>query len=245
MNSLKSILGCSAALSAMLLTSACTRSERDATRERARETKEAVTDRKAEPAFVRYIDEHTGNANLYFGDTLVFSEAGDGKITDYKQVPAERKTFELRAAGATSGDALAHNSEGLDEGKHYTVVSFNDSNGKASLRVVKDDESAPSAGKAKVRIIHASKEMEGLNLYAAGRKDEIADQSRFSTGSTWQEVDPVKGNLEMRSTDKKTGTVRIPNVHLEAGKLYTFVVGGGDDTNKRFHVTPIIDTPRS
>jgi hypothetical protein len=226
----------------LLISSACTRTESDATRER-RESRAATPDTHEGPAYVRFVDEFTGNSHLYFGDTMLFS--GTDKVTDYKQVPAERKTFSLRASASTEGDALATNSEGLDEGKYYTVVAFNDENGKASLRVVNDNESAPAEGKAKVRIIHASPEMEALKLYATGRKDEIADQSRFSTGSTWQEVDPVKGALEMRSSDKETGSVKIPNVHLEPGKLYTFVVGGGDDTSKRFHVTPIIDNPRS
>ena len=232
-------------MSALLIPSACTKSERAETRERARETRDAMTDKRpAEKntgtAYVRFIDEHTGQGSLYFGDTLVF-DGGSQKITDYKTVPAERREFRIKTA--PNADALAHNSEGLDDGNHYTVVAFDDSEGKPSLRVVKDDEKAPENGKAKVRIIHASKEMQGLKLYAQGQKNEIADESRFSTGSNWEEVDPVKGPLEMRGTDKKVQPVRVPNVHLEAGKLYTFVVGG--DAKNRMHVTPIIDTPKS
>ena len=245
MYSVKTLLGWSAVASVLLVSSACNRTESDATRARVPEaTEKTATEKAKAPAYVRFIDEHSGKAGLYFGDTLVFSGTGN-KITDYKPVPGERRTFALRAAGNTEGDALATNSEGLDEGKYYTVVAFNDENGKASLRVVSDNESAPAEGKAKVRLIHASKEMEAMSLYAVGRKEEIADQSRFSTGSNWQEVDPVKGALEMRSSDRKSGVVRIPNVKLEPGKLYTFVVAGGDDTNKRFHVTPIVDMPRS
>lgn len=233
----KLLTGCTAMIAVLLSTTACSRT----TEERAREATQPPA-AKVEMAHVRFIDAHTGNANLYFGDTQAFS-GGGGKITDYKQLPAERRQFSLRPAAG--GEELATNSEGLGEGKYYTVVAFEDEKGKASLRVVNDNESAPSQGKAKVRMIHASPEMEALNLYVVGRKEEIADQSRFSTGSTWQEVDPVKGTLELRSSDRKTGSVRIPGMTLEAGKLYTFVVTGGDDTKKKLKVTPIVDMPRA
>jgi hypothetical protein len=225
------------ALPAFLIISGCSRTADQATRERTRET--------ADTAYVRFINAHTGPASLYFGDSMLFS--GSTKtVTDYKPAPAERKEFSLRS-GSREGEALATNSEGLDNGAHYTVIAFNGKSADrddASLRVVKDDEEAPSPGKAKVRMIHASPEFEALNLYAVGHKDEIADQSRFSTGSTWQEVDPVKGPLEVRSSDRETGSVRVPDVTLEAGKLYTFVVSGGDDTRHKFAVTTIVDTPK-
>jgi hypothetical protein len=234
MYSFRTVLGYTAVMSALLIPAACSRQERTETRERARET----AANKTGTAQVRFIDEHTGAGNLYFGDTLLF-DGGSRKVTEYKPVSAERREFTIRTS--PTAEALAHNSEGLDNGDHYTVVAFDDKEGKPSLRIVKDDESAPASGKAKVRIIHASNEMQGLKLYAQGQKNEIADASRFTTGSNWEEVNPVKGTLEMRGSDDKTRPVRIPDVHLEAGKLYTFVVGG--DANNRMHVTTIVDNP--
>jgi len=225
----------------VLMSTACSRSD-ETSRSRARET--APVEKRVEIAHVRFIDAHTGPADLYFGDTLVFNGGGQ-KVTDYKQLPAERHQFALRPAGQSTAESLATNSEGLSAGKYYSVIAFDDRSGKASLRVVNDNESAPDPGKAKIRLIHASPEMEGLKLYAKGRKDEIATQSRFTTGSNWQEVDPVTGPLELRSSDKKTGSVRIPNVTLEAGKLYTFVVRGGDSAKQPLSVIPIVDTPKS
>jgi hypothetical protein len=211
-------------------------------------TDESARNRTAEPttefASVRFVDAHPGNAALYFGDQQVFTGSGD-EITDYKQIPAERRQFSLRMPTRTDRDALATNSEGLDAGKRYTVVAFQDGDGGASLRVLNDDEDAPDANKAKVRLINASPEMEGLKLYAAGRKDEIASQTRFTTGSTWQEVDPVSGPLELRGSDREMRAVRVPNVTLESGKLYTFVVRRGEGAQGGPQVTPIVDTPRS
>ena len=233
---------------ALLLTTGCNRTSttmEERNRERELDAKRATTERAIDKvAYVRFLDAHTGNETLYFGDKVVFS--GDGtKITDYKQVQAERAQFALRGAGKADGDPLATNSEGLDAGKHYTVIAFDNDRDSATLRVLSDNESAPEAGKAKVRLVHASPEMEALKLYAVGQKKEIADQSRFSTGSNWHEVEPVAGNLELRSSDNKAPAIRIPNVHLQAGKLYTFIVEGGGDAKHRFKVTPVVDTPRS
>jgi len=197
-------------------------------------------------AFVRYVNAVGGHSNtdLYFGDTELFSSAEAQKPTAYKQVPAERRDFILREAGKPAGMEITKNSEGLGDGKHYTVVVFEDKDTKPVLRVFNDDESAPAAGKAKVRIIHAAPEVEAVNLYTPRSKDKLAGESRFSTASSWQEVNPVNGPLEIRAGDHKTASrVSVPDHGIEAGKLYTLVVEGGPKTGEKLHVVEIMDTP--
>jgi hypothetical protein len=123
------------------------------------------------------------------------------------------------------------------------VIAYEDEKGKPTLRVVNDDESAPSAGKAKIRLIHAAPGMEAINLYRAGTKNKLASESRFTSASTWQEVDPVKGPFEIRTSDPKSGRVRVPDLHLEAGRLYTLVVKGGLKAAEKLRVVSITDTP--
>ena len=234
----KGIVACSALLAMTLLSTACNRNT-ESTRERRDETKTATATH--EYAFVRFVDAHHGDADLYFGDTKAFSGTANGAVTDYKQLPAERRELALRTAGQATEKPLATNSEGFGDGKHYTVIAYDDKDPK--LVVVNDDESAPAEGKAKVRIIHAAPGMESVNIYAAGKRDKLASESRFSTASTWQEVDPVKGPLEVRTSDQKSGGVRVNDVHLQPGNLYTFVVEGGAKAGEKLHVVSIVDTP--
>jgi len=190
------------------------------------------------------IDADSQNDELWFGTTKLFSGLEKNLISKYLDVPAERHEFQLR--GTSLEKPLAQNSEGLDAGKHYTVVAFEDLTKKSpepTLRVVNDDTDAPKEGKAKVRIIHAAPGMEGIEVYASGRKDKLASESRFTTASSWQEVDPTDTNIEIRTTNDKEGIVRLPNFHLEAGKLYTFVVTGGEKNATRLRAVPIIDSP--
>jgi hypothetical protein len=221
----------------------CNRTDTTRTGEASREATAPKTPTTAMVRYVSAIDAHS-NTDLYFGDTRLFSASDAEKPTGYKAVPAERRDFILREAGKPDGVEIEKNSEGLRDGKHYTVVAFEDKDGKPVLRAFNDDESAPAAGKAKVRLIHAAPAAEPVSLYAAGRKDKLAGESRFSTASTWQEVDPVNGPLEVRTGDAKAGTrASVPVKQIEAGKLYTLIVEGGPKSGQKLRVIDLVDTP--
>lgn len=231
------LTGCAMALPALMFLSACSRSD-DTSRAR---TAEPAPSGTTAVAFVRFYDAYTAPVDLYFGDTKAFKNKTDRSLTSYIELPAERHEFALREPASPAGDPLAKNNEGLAAGKHYTVIAYDDKDGKPALRVVNDDESAPDTGKAKVRIIHAAPGLEALNLYVAGTKNKIAGESRFTTSSTWQQVDPVRGSLTLRTSDKRA--VQIPDVQLEPGKLYTFIVNGGGNSAEKLNVTPVVDSP--
>jgi hypothetical protein len=223
----------------------CNRTDRaNSTGEASREVTPSKNAGMAMARFVSALEAHTGT-ELYFGDLRLFGSEGAADPTGYKPVPAERRDFVLReATGKPYGVEIEKNSEGLREGKHYTVIAYENEDGKPVLRVTNDDEEAPSAGKAKVRLIHAAPKMEPVALYAPGLKDKLAGESRFSTVSTWQEVDPAKGPFEVRAGDEKTGPrATVPAGAIEAGKLYTFIVEGGPKSAEKLHVVRLEDTP--
>ena len=232
------------AASSLLIGVGCSRT--DTTRGEA--SRDITSPKNTGTAFVRYVsamDAHT-NSDLYFGDLRLFSTAGAENPTGYKEVPAERRDFVLREAGKPDGVEIEKNSEGLSANKHYTVVAFEDKDGKPVLRAFNDDESAPSAGKAKVRLIHAAPAVDPVSLYAPGRTDKLAGESRFSTGSKWQQVDPVNGPFEVRTGNDKTGLqASVPVDSLKAGKLYTLVVEGGPKSGKPLRVVSFTDSPTS
>ncbi len=229
--------------SGLLLGVACSRSDRTSTQGEAnREAPATKTNGTAYVRFVSAINAHS-NSDLYFGDTKLFSTSAAENPTAYKEVPAERRDFILREAGKPDGVEIEKNSEGLSDGKHYTVVGYEDTDGKPVIRVFNDDESAPAAGKAKIRLIHAAAGVVPISVYATGQKDKIAGESRFSSASTWQNVDPVNGPLQVRAGDGKTALhASIPD-RIEAGKLYTIVVEGGPKSGEPLHVVDMVDTP--
>ena len=233
-------------LAAGLVAAGCSRTDSSTATGEANRAAEATTTTPKGTAMVRYIsavDAHS-NTDLYFGDLRLFSTTGAEKPTGYKEVPAERHDFILRQAGKPDGMEIEKNSEGLSNGKHYTVVAYEDKDAKPVLKVFNDDESAPASGKAKVRLIHAAPAMDSVAVYAAGHKDKLAGESSFSSASTWQEVDAVSGPFVVRSGGDKNGVqASVPIQRFEAGKLYTVVVEGGPKSGERLHVIDVVDSP--
>jgi hypothetical protein len=220
--------------------SACNRAD-EGTRGR---TREAAPETAAGMANVRYVNALTANAGaeLYFGDSMLFG-GGQQPEKTYIQVPAERRTFTLRPAGQKTAEPLATNNEGLRRDAHYTAIAFDDANGKATLRVINDEESAPAAGKAKVRVIDAAARAGDFDLYVAGRGNKVAGEPPIGAISGWKEVDAVQEPLELRMRDDKANRISLPDVRLQAGKLYTFVVTDARTAGQPLQVSTLENEP--
>ena len=123
-------------------------------------------------------------------------------------------------------DPLASNTEGLNDGNHYTVFAVPGDGEVASLRVVADTHSLPSAGKARVRVVHASGDAGELDVYAVGRTNVLFDGVDFQSVTDYDEMDPLSGSLELRPEAESNVMLTVPNVRLDAGKTYTIVIVG-------------------
>ncbi len=181
-------------------------------------------------ALVRVIHAIPGGAavDVFADNTKAFSSVAYKTVTPYQELPEEQDTFSIRPAGMDTAQPLAQEDEGLDEGKHYTVIAHLADDGKgAGLRVINDDLKVPSAGKARVRVIHASPDAGDVDVYVQGRNDDdLFDGVEFGEGSSYEEVDPMTATLEVRPEGQRNVMLAIPNVRLEAGKNYTIVIAG-------------------
>lgn len=164
--------------------------------------------------------------DLYADDRRVFDGLDYKDVTAYREVPGERFTFAVRAAGAAQSAPLATSSEGLDDGDHYTAFAVPGDDSAAMLRVVKDDQSLPAAGKTRVRVVHASKDAGQIDIIAAGVKDPLFDGVNFQSVSNYSEMDPVAGTITLRSEGTAQTVMTVRDVRFDAGKSYTLVVVG-------------------
>jgi hypothetical protein len=220
--------------------SACNRAD-EGMRGRTRDTGPDATG-KAHVRYVNALSRNTG-AELYSGDTKLFGGEKQTE-TDYVQVPADRRTFQLRHSGNADAEPLATNSEGLRRDAHYTVIAYDDDDGKATLRVLTDEESAADSGKAKVRVIDASARADDFALHFSGRGgDKVVGEPLLGAVSSWKEVDPGQGGLELRTDDNKAKAVPVSDVRLQAGKLYTFVVRDGRTAAQSLEVIALENEP--
>jgi uncharacterized protein DUF4397 len=177
-------------------------------------------------ALVRVINAIPGEPAvvIFAGDSAAFSDVGYKTATSFRKIPDDRLNFKL----GSKDNPLAENRENLAGGGHYTIVAMPDQGGadKRNLRVLDDDLKPIPTDKARVRVINAIPGDLEISLYVRGRADPLFDGVNFKSEAGWSDIDPVAGTLEVRPEGKKNVLASQPNVKLEGGKSYTFVVAG-------------------
>jgi len=179
--------------------------------------------KRADKALVRFVNGTADSKDLAFGETTPFTGIDAGDITQYKEIPAERHDFKLFAKGQQA-NVLATNSEGLTAGKHYTILAVTDKSGKMTLDPVTDELIPPSPGMAKVRVINLAPNMKNADLYAGGKKDALISGAGLDSPTSYNDVSPSEASLYIRNSMSKKNSVRIEDVSLKAGKLYTILI---------------------
>jgi hypothetical protein len=164
--------------------------------------------------------------DLFADDNKVFDSLAYKAVTPYREMDGQRYTFRLRPAGMNQAAALASNTEGLSDGEYYTVFAIPGDGETASLRVVADTHTLPSAGKARVRVVQASSDAGEVDVYAVGRTQVLFDSVDFQSVTDYAEFDPVTGALELRPDAESNVMLTVPHVRLETGKTYTIMIVG-------------------
>ncbi|MBA2338938.1 MAG: DUF4397 domain-containing protein [Pyrinomonadaceae bacterium] len=183
-------------------------------------------------ALVRAIHAIPGPAtvDIYDNETKLFNALRFKNTGGYVEVAARRHVFSVRPAGLTTNTPLAQDSIGLSAGKHYTIfVLPGQTSIPATIKIMDDDLAAPAAGKARVRLIHASPDAGSIDVYTQGTNVKISDKVNFQSASNYLEVAPTTSALEVRPTEGARNVIfTIPNVRLEAGGIYTIIFTGNN-----------------
>ena len=188
---------------------------------------EAVEERDNALVRVVHAIPRGGAVNIFAGDSAAFEGVEYRTVTPFKEMPDDYFGFRI-VKGSDPEAELATNREKLDDGGHYTIVALPDEGGagKANLRVLNDDLKPVTDGKARVRVIHAITNGPEVDLFVRGQDDAIFDGINFRKEAGWKEIDPVTGTLELRPQGKRNTLARVPNVAMQAGRTYTYVVAG-------------------
>lgn len=156
--------------------------------------------------------------DVYADGAKVLTNVAYKGSSDYLSVPAGTHNFKVFATGANPATATAviNADATLAAGKDYTVIAI----GKlAEIKplVLVDNNAAPAAGKAHVRVVHASPDAPAVD---AGTDD-----------------------LEVRAAGTMTVALPINGVKLEAGKIYTVFAVGLLNGTPKLEALPIVNDP--
>jgi hypothetical protein len=183
---------------------------------------------KRDRALVRVVNALPGFATVdaFVGNNKEFSNVTYKTVTPYKEMPDIHEQFAIKPAGQDSAQPLAENREGLSGGDHYTAIAMPATDGKPTLRVVGDSLTPPPSGKASLRIIQASPDAGEVNVFVKGKANTTFEGVNPQTVTFYKEVDPMTGTLEVWPQGKTVALLTVPNVTLQAGHIYTYVITG-------------------
>lgn len=144
-------------------------------------------------------------------------------VTEYQPIDKNWVTFEIGSAGDSAFAPLATNREMLTDGHRYTIVVMRDSAKEGYETRVLRDEISEDTSNAHVRVIHAARGTDEINLVQRGG-DTIVDGVNFTMEAGYKAVKPWSGTLEIRSETGNRLLLSIPDVTLQGGRSYTVVV---------------------
>jgi len=122
-----------------------------------------------------------------------------------------------------------------DKGYSYFVTGKSTSLDTATSLIIKDDLTAPSAGKAKVRFVNLSKAEGSLDLAVENGTGLLATGKAFRAYSEFVEIDPASYVFQAKAAGTSDVKAFSASTSITAGKIYTVwakgIAGGtGDNT---------------
>jgi hypothetical protein len=104
-----------------------------------------------------------------------------------------------------------------------------------------DDLSALDAGKARLRVIHASPDAPAVDVAAKGGAVLVPNLA-FPNASDYLTVDAMTVDVEVRAAGTNTVALEVPGLNLEAGKVYTVYAVGLLSGTPALGVLPVVDS---
>lgn len=181
--------------------------------------------------------------DVYADGNKVLSNVPFKGSSDYLSVPAGPHNFKVYATGANpaSDMAVIDADASLAAGKDYTIVAV----GKvADIKpaVFEDNNATPAAGKAHVRVIHASPDAPAVDV-AVKDGPVLFSNLAFPNAAGPSPVDAGTYDLEVRAAGTTTVALPINGVQLQAGKIYTVLAVGLLNGTPALEALPIVNDP--
>jgi hypothetical protein len=165
--------------------------------------------------------------DVLVNDGAAFTNAPFKGITDYASLDTGTYNIKVVPTGAT--EPVVIEADLALEAKDYTVVAVGLLENIEPLVLI-DNNSAPAAGKAHVRFVHASPDAPAVDIAVKGGPVLFSNVAFKGTGD-YLPVDAGTYDLEVRLAGTDTVALDVPGLALQAGTVYTvFAMGlaGGE-----------------
>ncbi|QCR23495.1 DUF4397 domain-containing protein [Pontibacter sp. SGAir0037] len=142
--------------------------------------------------------------------------------TNYLEVPEGTRNIKVNAAG-TSTSVIDADLD-LERNKFYTIFAA-DMLSEIKPIVLEDDLTMPASGQSHVRFVHLSPDAPAVDVAVQGGPVLFSNRS-FESATAFTPVAGGTYNLEVRPAGSTDVVLSVPNVQLQAGKIYTIFARG-------------------
>ena len=183
------------------------------------------------------------NVDVYVDDAAALTDVPYKAESGYVPLPAGAHNFKVFAAGAdpATDEPVIDADATLDAGTDYTIVALG-TVAEITAGVFVDNNAAPAAGKAHVRVIHASPDAPAVDVAVAGGPVLFSNLA-FGEAQGPAPVDAGTYDLEVRAAGTETVALPIDGVTFEEGKIYTVLAVGLLDGEPALEALPIVNDP--
>lgn len=188
-----------------------------------------------DPDKARVMFIHAGKdlagVDVRFGGTMWAVNRTYTDFTPYIDTDPGSVTVRLLATGTSN--VLVTKTFDLDEDRNYTLFAASDASGNPDLVLFTDDLTAPSAGKARVRVAHMLSDGPVLKVGIEHQGPQFTNIPFKDNTQTFKEL--TAGTFDFHVQNNAVGGGGSQNgaeplveaeVLLEAGKIYTLIIRG-------------------
>jgi LPXTG-motif cell wall-anchored protein len=176
--------------------------------------------------------------DVWVNGNVAFSNAPFKGITDYASLDAGSYQVQVTPTEATEPIVIDATLD-LAGGTDYTVVAVGQLENIEPLVLV-DNNSAPAAGKAHVRFVHASPDAPAVDIAVTGGP-VLFSNIPFKGVGDYLPVDAGTYDLEARVAGTDTVALSVPGVALEEGTVYTIFAMGLVEGEPALTAVPSVD----
>lgn len=170
-----------------------------------------------------------GSVDASANGSVIVTNLAYPSNSGYKAVASGTTNIIVTQSGTTN--QILNGTLAMSADSYYTLYVI-DSAHERKATYTQDDLSAPSSGKAKVRLLHLSPNSPNVDVTINGNSsaafnsrgyNDIASNASFFN---FTEVDAAGLNLQVKLTGTSTVLATIPTINLQAGKIYTLIIRG-------------------
>lgn len=178
------------------------------------------------------------------GDTTALATRSgtslDGQYYTLVAVGGGGSTESARRDTAARDDTAADTAGARQPGGTTGLSVPGDRERRGDIVVLRDDEPLSDSTKARLRVVNAATNRDGLDITVAGTDDPIFEGVESGAGVKSAEVHSGTATIQVRDDDRTVA--RLTDVQLEPGRTVTLILTHPSPTSERVEIIRISDT---